>query len=509
MSAISTAVGLERRSRVAGYKIKKGFFDLVTPNLPQIIAVLGEANTANQSTVSFDRQEITSAQQAGEIYGYGSPIHQIMRILRPVNGDGVGGIPTVVFPQESDENATESVIELTVTGNATSNATHNLIINGRNEIDFQNYSFSVVIDDTPTDIASKIVDSVNSVLSSPVTATSSLGVVTLTTKWSGVSSSEINVDFNVNQNAAGVTYAETDNTAGSGSVDLTTFFNQVGNEWVTSVINPYAGKDNSTLQSLEQFNGFPNPDNPTGRYSGIVFKPFMAFFGSVESTVSALEDITDVSARVNQVTNVLCPAPSSKGFTWEAAANVVRLFARTMQDSPHLTINNQSYPDMPIPIQGEIGEMADYNNRDFLVKKGCSTVMLENGAYVVQDLVTTYHPEGEVPLQYAYCRNLNLDWNVRDGYSIIENINVKDHAILKDSQISGATKTVKPKQWKAVLFEYFESLGERALIRDPEFSKESLQVEVNASNPDRFDTFFRYRRTGVARIQSTDVEAGF
>lgn len=509
MSAISTAVGLERRSRVAGYKIKKGFFDLVTPNLPQVIAVLGEVNTANQGSVSYDRREITSAQQAGEIYGYGSPIHQIMRILRPISSEGVGGIPTVVFPQESDGSAFPTEIELTITGTATSNATHSLIINGRADVDFETYAFSVVQGDTPTEIASKMVDSVNSVLSSPVTATAIAGVVTLVSKWVGITSAEINVDFDVRGNSAGVTYAETKKNDGAGSVSLANFFEQLGNEWVTAVINPYAKSDSSTLSALEQFNGFPDPENPTGRYTGIVFKPFMAFFGETENLVQDLADITDAQARINQVTNVLCPAPNSKGFTYEAAANVVRLFARTMQDTPHLTINNQRYPDMPTPIDGIISGMADYNNRDFLVKKGCSTVTFENGSYVVQDLVTTYHPAGEVPLQYAYARNLNLDWNVRDGYSILENQNVKDHTILKDSQISNASKTVKPKQWQAVLYEYFEALGERALLRDPDFSKESLKVEVNSTNPDRFDTFFRYRRTGVARIQSTDVEAGF
>ncbi|RLA00709.1 MAG: hypothetical protein DRQ42_04880 [Gammaproteobacteria bacterium] len=86
MTAISTAIGLERRSRVSGYKIKKGFFDQETPNRPQIIAVFGEANEANQSGLSVTAKEITSAQEAGEEYGYGSPIHQIMRILRPISG---------------------------------------------------------------------------------------------------------------------------------------------------------------------------------------------------------------------------------------------------------------------------------------------------------------------------------------------------------------------------------------------------------------------------------------
>lgn len=505
MTAISTAVGLERRSRVSGYRIKKGFFNDTTPNLPQIIAVFGEANDANQGTLDITKKEVTSAQEAGELYGFGSPIHQIMRILRPINSDGVGGIPTVVFPQASDAAAVATERAWTVTGTATENATHTLIINGRSSLDFQTYSYSVVQGDTPTQIASKISDAVNSVLGSPVSASSALGVVTFTTKWKGATSAQTNIRIDNLGSDAGVTYSETTSIDGSGSVDLAQSFSQFGSVWYTSVINPYSDK----LTEFEQFNGVPTGANPTGRYNAIEFKPFMSFFGTLEADKDNIATITDAAARVDQVTNVICPAPNSKGFEWEAASNVVRLFARVMQDTPQLTVNNMPYADMPTPIDGVIGDMSDYNNRDFLVKKGSSTVTLENGAYRIQDLVTTYHPSGETPLQYAYSRNLNLDWNIKDGYSILESQNVKDHVIIGDNQVSDAEKTVKPRQWKAVLVDYFSDLAERALIREPQFSVGTLQVQRGETNPDRFETFFRYKRTGIARIESTDVEAGF
>jgi hypothetical protein len=58
------------------------------------IAILAEANTANQSGLETDGTEITTAQAAGELYGYGSPIYHIMRILRPISGGGIGGSPS-------------------------------------------------------------------------------------------------------------------------------------------------------------------------------------------------------------------------------------------------------------------------------------------------------------------------------------------------------------------------------------------------------------------------------
>jgi hypothetical protein len=153
--------------------------------------------------------------------------------------------------------------------------------------------------------------------------------------------------------------------------------------------------------------------------------------------------------------------------------------------------------------------MADYNNRDFLLKKGCSTVMLVKGAYQIQDLVTTYHPEGEVPLQYNYVRNLNLDFNVSDSYRILENLNLKDKTLVEDDQQVDVSNCIKPSEWKGIVYELFDNLASNALLKEPSFSKESLNVQISTTNPNRFETAFKYKRTGIARIESTTASAGF
>lgn len=508
MGSISTAVGLERRSRVSGYKIKKGFFSNDTENLPQVIAIFAEANSANQAGLTTDKIEVTSAKEAAVKFGYGSPIHQILRVLRPVSGDGVGGIPTVVYPQVSDGAATATVRTWTITGPATANVTHGVIINGRDNVDFQPYTYSVTIDDTAAQIAQKVADAINGVLSAPVLATVSGDTVVLTTKWKGSTSAQLNVVFDLNDTPGGLGYSETASVDGGGDVDLSASLNNISDDWVTCVVNSYG---ESKLAVFEQFNGKPDPENPSGRYSGLIFKPFMAFFGSTSGVRTELTAITDASARREEVTNVLCPAPRSNGWNFEAAANMVAVFAPIAQNTPHLSVNNKEYPDMPLAVSNpnSIGDMGAYNNRDLLVKNGCSTVILENGAYKIQDLVTTYHPEGETPLQYAYCRNLNIDWNISDAYRTLETIRLKDKVLIKDNQVTDVSGAIKPKEWKAVLFDFFADIAARALINEPEFSKESLKVQISTTNPDRFETFFRYKRTGIARIESTDVEAGF
>lgn len=509
---LSTAVSLDRVSRVVGYKVKKGFFQTSTPNLPQRIAIFGEANTANQATLDENPREITSAQEAGDLYGYGSPIHQIMRILRPLSGDGVGGIPTIVYPQKSNVAATATVIgiDVTIAAAALASTTHYIVLNGRFGIDGEQYAFSVVKGDTELQVLTKMRDAINNVLSAPCIA--SLDVSTpgseflvLTSKWEGQSSGELNYSIYTGTETAGVTYSTKSTVVGTGVVSIADALDAFGNAWNTIVINPY--NTTTVLDALEAFNGIPDPEAPTGRYSGIVFKPFIAITGSVDEDKDVLAAITD--SRSTQVTNAIAPAPNSYGFSWEAAANMGYLHAVIAQNSPHLDVNGKSYPDMPVPLDEIIADMADYNNRDFLVKKGCSTVTLNAGAYQVQDFVTTYHPTGEVPPQYRYCRNLQLDFNVRYGYYILEQINVVDNAIAPSTQVIGVASTIKPAQWKQVLNSFAEDLGSRALIADVDFMKNSIEVQVSDTNPDRLETKFRYKRTGIARISSTDAEAGF
>ncbi|APZ82856.1 putative tail protein [Flavobacterium phage FL-1] len=505
-ATISTAVGLDRISRVSGYDIKKGFFNTETQNLPQIIAVFGEANTANQSGLTTDKVEVTSAAEAASLWGYGSPLHRVISILRPAGSDGVGGIPTVVFPQVSSGGATATVRAWTVTGTATANATHKVIINGRDSVDYQYYTYDIAIGDTPTVIAAKIATAISGVLGAPCTAASALGVVTGTTKWKGLSSKDFNMTIDYGVNAAGLSYSQTTSTDGAGSVDLSASLSQFGDDWYTIVVNTYG---EAQLGALEAFNGVPSDVNPTGRWNGLVFKPFCAYFGNTSGDRTVLSTITDASDKINQVTNVLCPAPNSKGFPFEAAANVVLLAALVYQNTPHLDVSGLSYPDMPIPSDGNIGTMNDYNNRDYLVKRGCSTVMLVEGQYQIQDLVTTYHPAGEVPLLYNYVRTLNIHWNVKDAYVTLEKVNLKDKTIVRDDQFVEVDNVIKPREWKGIASGLFEDLAQAALINDPQFSKSGLRVQISATNPNRFETAFPYKTTATVRISSTTATAGF
>jgi len=498
---MSFAVGTELISRVVGYKITKGDFREVSPNLPQKIAIIGEANTANQTNLDITGKQITTSKQAGDLYGYGSPIHLMSRIVLPVSSDGVGGIPVVIYPQITPDGATAKVLTITPTGVVTKNGTHRVFISGRDGVDGNFYDINLEIGDSTSEITAKIYDAVNNTLASPVIATDDSYKAILTTKWKGLTADGTNVSVDTATDDLGITYTIGSTQSGAGTPSVQSALDQFGNEWITIVVNGY-GVQSAVMQTLESFNGRPDQDNPTGRYRGIVMKPFIALTGSVLE-----EEATVTDARKEQVTIAICPAPLSKGYHFEAAANMAVLFARVNQDTPHLDVAGRKYPDMPTPIN--IGAMNIYENRDAFVKKGCSTVSLSAGFYQVEDFVTTYHPIGENPPQFRYCRNLVLDFNVRYTYYLLEQINVVDHAIARDTDIVSVDKVVKPKQWKQVIFNMFLELVQRALIVDSDFSQASTTVNLSTTNPDRLETFFRYKRSGFDRISSTTAEAGF
>lgn len=502
---MSTAIGNERVSRVLGYKLTGGNFNNTTRNLPQRVAIISEANTANQSGLVTTGFQITSAQQAGQRYGYGSPIHMIARILFPQGSDGIGGIPVIVYPIAEPGGATAKIINVEPSGTATGNGTHTIYIAGRAGLEGGFYNINITTGDTVADICSKIEDAVNAVLGSPVGATDNGGYdVDFTSKWKGLTADDITVTIDNNGNTLGITYTITSTQSGSGTPSsIAGALNQFGNEWVTLVINGY-GTQSTILSALETFNGRPDVNNPTGRYAGTVWKPFVAITGSTADDPS---NITD--ARLNDVTIAIAPAPLSAGLHFEAAANMTLLQARKAQDTPHLDVAGSSYPDMPVPLDGNIGSMAAYNSRDIFVKKGCSTVSLIANRYVVQDFVTTYHPIGEEPPQFRFVRNLFVDFNVQFGYYILLDTFVVGKAIAADSDTVTVGSVIKPKDFKALINTYASDLGTRALIADVAFMQNNITVVISGTNADRFNVQFRYKRSGTVRIVSTDVQAGF
>jgi phage tail sheath gpL-like len=81
--AISNAVDASAVARVVGIEtIYKNLRNGSIAILPQRIAVIGQGATS--AIFSTTKQQVTSANQAGNLFGYGSPVHLAVKQLLPV-----------------------------------------------------------------------------------------------------------------------------------------------------------------------------------------------------------------------------------------------------------------------------------------------------------------------------------------------------------------------------------------------------------------------------------------
>jgi phage tail sheath gpL-like len=119
-SAIARVLGIQTSFRPAA--AGNVFF------LPQRVCILGQGATA--TTYATTKRQIFSANDAGTIYGFGSPIHLAALELMPLNGDGVGTIPVTVYPLVDDPAAVVAQGDITPSGTPATLGTYRIRVSG-------------------------------------------------------------------------------------------------------------------------------------------------------------------------------------------------------------------------------------------------------------------------------------------------------------------------------------------------------------------------------------------
>lgn len=511
MTAISTSVPLDWVSAIVGYGIEGSLEGVDLGFLPQAIDIIAEVSTGAFQPSEAEAFEFTTAKQVGDRYGNDNPAYLAARILRPITGDKLGSIKTRILTVLEDAAPTACVSTTTITGTATANTTHTLRINGRTSLDGQAYSFNILKGDDAADIAEKMANAVNRVYGCPGTGAESTGDFVLTSGWKGATA-VLNVEVEVGDVDAGITYA-TSKVDGTGQ--LTTaltvggtnnVLDLISDRWTTMIINCLAPSADN-LNAYELWNG--NPNSKTGRYLANVFKPAMVFSGDNSiNTLGGCTTLTD--GRKAETTNVFCPAPNSANFDFETAANVVYDFSYIAHKSPSIdpmkTLLNE------ITIGDTIGDFSNPTQRNEIIKVGSSTVKRNDTKYEIVDLVTTYHPDDEPDTAslFRYARDLICDWQIRYAYKLLENQYVVGKTIISDSDVSSAPNTISPKRWRGILKKKFApSLINNGIIADQTFFNDNVQVQISSTNPNRFETNFKVKRTSVSRIQSTTAVTQF
>lgn len=491
--AISTAVAASAVARVLG--IKTIFKDLRAGGillLPQRVAVVGQGSTA--STYATTKRQVTSANEAATLYGFGSPVHLAVLQLFPVNGDGVGTIPVTVYPLVDDGSGVVSAGDIAPSGTVTKAGSFIIRVNN---IDSE--SFVVAIGDSLPDITAAMAAAVAAVLNLPITSAAAITPdrIDTTSKWKGTSANDIFIEV-IGPTDTGITFATTQHTGGLVNPDVDTALTQVGNVWETMFLNCMDVADTTTLDKFDVFG--------EGRWGALVRKPIAGVFvGNLATGVTAATAVSD--ARKPDRTNSQLVAPGSNDLPFVTAARqLARIVVLANNNPPH----DYGSQDATGLTPGADGDQWTFVDRDSAIKKGSSSIQVKDGVVNISDVVTFYHPTGDPIPAFRYVVDIVKLQQIYFNLDLIFATPEWDGApLIPDNQPTTNRDAKKPKSAVAAIAAMIDSLGLNAIISDPETAKASIVAEIDAGNPKRLNVSLTVQLSGNTNIISVDLNFGF
>lgn len=480
-SAIARVVGID----TSFVNLQGGVF-----LLPQHIALIGQGNSA--AVYSTDKAQISSAFEAGQTYGFGSPIHLAMKQLFPSNGDGVGTIPVTVFPLVDDAAGVVSTGDITPAGAPSAAGSFKVIVNN-----IESEAFVISVGDAVSDIVTAMTAAINAVVDMPIIAVDGTTKVDFTSKWEGTSANDIFVEVS-GPTDINVTFGITQPVGGLVNPDVQDALDLFGTDiWYTMVLNCM---DIADTTSLDLFSTFGE-----GRWGALVKKPLIVFTGNTETTVANATAVSD--ARKTDRTNAQLVAPASNDLPFTVAARELARIAVRANNNPPFDYGSLDASGL---VPGADGDQWTYAQRDEAIKKGSSSIQVKDEIINLSDTVTFYHPTGDPTPAYRYVVDIVKLQNIIFNLDLIFNTDEWDGApLIPDAQPTTNRAAKKPKTAKAAIASMLDALGLEAIISDPDTAKDSTVATINVGNPKRLDVIVTVQLSGNTNIISIDLQFGF
>ena len=207
------------------------------------IIVIGQQG-ATGTAAPLTQNRITSDGTADQLYGKGSMLAGMLKILRKANSYtelwamGIGDISA----------GAAATATLSVTGTATAAGTLALMING------VSVQVGISAEATAEAVAASIIAAVNKLPDTQVTAAlkkDSTADVILTANWKGATANAMDARLNYytgEQTPAGVEVAITAFTGGTGTPDVAAVVAALGDDWYTDIVFPF--NDTQSLNTI-------------------------------------------------------------------------------------------------------------------------------------------------------------------------------------------------------------------------------------------------------------------
>lgn len=429
---------------------------------------------------------VTSAAQADTLFGAGSMLAGMVRAalaidtytelqVMPVvdNAAGAAATGTIVF-----------------TGPATASGTIELLIAGRR------VSVGVISGDTATAIGTAAAAAITAAADMPVTAASTTGTVTLTSRHKGETGNSLSAMVNYYTGQvlpAGVGVTFTAFSGGSGNPALGSALAALGDEWLQTWGVPYS--DSASLATIKT--------ELSSRFAWnreIEAHAFVAARG----TQGALGAIGD-SHNSQHLTIIMAndePMPA-----YEKAAETMAIAAYYAAIDPARPIQNLAYTWCLPPVAAD---RFTNEERNLLLFDGIATSKVAtDGTMQVERLITTYktNAAGGSDISYLDSETLLTLMFLRHDWRDYILRKYPRHKLANDGTRYGAGQpVVTPVVMKAEAISKFREWERLGLVENMADFKANLISERNASDPNRLDMLLPPDLVNQLRIVGSKIQ---
>lgn len=335
------------------------------------VLIIGTKHASGATATALTPYLVSSAVQAAELFGQGSMLHHMVKAFKANNGI----TETWAIAMAEDGSGVASTRTLTWSGTATEDGVAYLMIGGRK------IRVPIASGDAAADVAATAETYIDDDADGYVTCGTAAAVNTLTSKWKGATSLDIDVRINYYQGEklpAGITL--TIGAAGSGAVDpdVADVIAALGSDTqYTTIVMPYV--DSANLTAME--------DELVARWDPPRSIPGHLFVAETDSYANLVSFGTGRNSAF--VTAMACPSmPTPR---WEVAAAVA---------AGEALLSDPALPRHDIRLLGIIpptdADAFIWSERNTLLGSGMSTMKIVAGAVYVERLMTMWqlNPQG-------------------------------------------------------------------------------------------------------------------
>ena len=457
-------------------------------NMPQRILLIAAMLAAGTSTANVPVQ-ISNKNDAITKLGRGSIGAAMVDALFRVTTD----IETWLLPVADSGGGVQATGNLVFTGAPTAPGTLNLYVAG------VRIQVAMSTSDTPTTMAAAVAAAINAAADLPVTATSSVGTVTVTSRHKGTLGNDIDLRLNYyplsEATPTGVAVAITAMSGGTGDPSIATALSNIGSSQYNTIIMAYNDASNVALIETELDNRW----GPLFQNDGHVHMGLRGTVGTIN---------TYLSTRNNSHTTFwTLETGGEPGPLWVKAALAGAISAYYLAIDPARPLQTLVLPGL-LPASAEKRfTRAERNN---VLSYGAATTVVDAGGNVVIERACTAYTlntSGIVDPSYRDTETMYTLSMLR--YQVRARISQKfpRYKLANDgTQFAPGQAVVTPNIVRAELVALFRDWEDAGLVEDVEQFKADLLVARNGTDVNRVDVLLPPNIVNQFRVFAAQIQ---